>query len=126
MERGVEVDIHLTPGIPNENFIGELLGNLAAFRLGRQRGETLRWQVIRVEEGHSHHFRLLVHHPERRLDWGFQHDLKRQLDELSRHSVDELRALAKSAEGEGLRLVPLRHLTESPDYWQDDFWNWIG
>ena len=126
MERGLEVDIHLTPGLQNENFVAQALGNLAAHRLQSERGEPLQWQVLRVEEGHHHHFRLVVRHPTRALDIGLHHQLKRTLEELSRESETELEARYHRAVKEGLKPQPLRHLREAPDLWQDDFWKWFG
>jgi hypothetical protein len=127
MHRGAEVGIHLRPGLPDENFVAQALGNLAGFRLASQRGERLEWQVLRVEgSGGHHHYRLVLRHPDRLLDLGFSSELESILRELSEESVDELRARLESSEREGLRLVPLRHVREEVDFWRDDFWNWIG
>ncbi len=126
MPRGVDIDIHLTPGIPDENFVAEALGNLAAYQLESRRGETLQWQVLRVEESGRHHFRLVIRHPDRILDVGLAHDLRDMLDRLSQQSQDELRAAFHRAQRNGLVPVRLRHVRETPDLWQDDFWNWIG
>ena len=110
----------------NENFVAEALGNLAAYRLQRERNEPLEWQVLRVEESHHHHFRLVVRHPERPLDLGLSHALKRTLDELSAECEEGIRRRFHEATAAGLKPVPLRHLHEAPDLWQDDFWNHIG
>lgn len=126
MERGVAVGIHLTPGIPDENFVGGALGNLTAYLLAKERGESLVWQVLRVQEGNSHHFRLVVRHPDRRLDWGFERDLAKLLQQLSAESVEDLRHRLDRAVREGLKPVPLRSIEEEVDYWRDDFWNWMG
>ncbi len=126
MTRGVEVGIHLTPGIPDENFVGETLGNLAAYRLAKERGESLVWQVLRVQEGNSHHFRLIVRHPDHLLDWGIERDLAKILQDLSSETVEELRRRSEQAVHEGMKTVPLRRVEEAVDYWQDDFWNWLG
>jgi len=126
MERGVDVDLHLRAGLPNENFVGELLGNLAAFELARARGERLDWQVLRIEGEGPHHFRLVVRHPDRALDLGIRHQLAKILDELSQRSVEQLREQKDRDAQIGLRFVSLRHVHESEDFWQDDFWNWLG
>ena len=126
MARGITVEIHLTPGLHEEAFVAEALGNLASFELGRERSEQLRWQVLRVTGEGGHHFRLVLNHPDRILDVGLEHALRRKLDTLSRSSLDELRARLHRAEGEGLHLIPLRTVHESVDYWNDDFWNWMG
>ena len=126
VHRGLEIGLHLKPGLPDENFVAEAIGNLAAFRLQTKRGETLAWQVIRVELPNSHHFRLVIRHPDRVLDVGIEHDVKTLLDALSDETVEELRNRFEAARREGLTPVRLRHLRESVDYWRDDFWNWLG
>jgi hypothetical protein len=120
------VGLFLQPGLTDENFVAEAIGNLAAFRLQQERGEPLSWQVVRVEGRGAHHFRLVVRHPARALDVGIGHDLKRFLDALSHGTVDEVRRRLAAAEREGLKLSRLRHVRESVDFWQDDFWNWLG
>ena len=124
--RGLEIGLHLKPGLPDENFIAEAISNLAAYRLQQERGETLAWQVLRVESSGSHHFRLVIRHPERVLDLGIERDLKHLLDTLSAETVAELRKRFESATQEGLTPVRIRHVQESVDFWQDDFWNWLG
>jgi hypothetical protein len=110
----------------DEGVVALAIGNLAAFRLGQARGERLDWQVIRVEKPHSHHYRLVIRHPDRVLDVGLTHDLTGLLDDLSNETVEELHGRLQAAEREGLKPVPLRHLSEEVDFWRDDFWNWIG
>jgi hypothetical protein len=112
--------------LADENFIAEAIGNLAAFRLQQERGESLGWQVIRIQGSSSHHFRLVIRHPERVLDVGIEHDLNRLLDSLSDETVEELRKRFEIAVREGLKPVVLRHLREEVDFWRDDFWNWLG
>ncbi len=126
MPRGVEVDLGLRPDLPNEGFVAEALGNLAGFGLARRRNERLDWQVLRLEGGRPHRYRLIVRHPERALDLGLAHELRAVLDELSALSVEELRTRWAEAQRQGLTPVPLRHVHETVDYWHDDFWNWIG
>ncbi len=126
MHRGLEIGLHLAPGLSDENFVGLALGNLAAFEVGRERGETLRWQVVRVDGATDHHFRLLLSHPDRPLDLGFRRHVERVLSALSRSTVDELRDRFEAAQRDGLRPVALRHLHEAVDFWRDDFWNWLG
>ena len=127
MRRGVDVGIYLTPGLADENFIAQSLGNLAAFRLAAQRHEPLAWQVLRVQTSMSqHHYRIVLSHPQRVLDLGFKSDLERVLKDLSNETVDQLRSRLEAAEREGLRVVPLRYVREDVDFWQDDFWNFIG
>jgi hypothetical protein len=126
MNRGLEIGLHLRPGLPDENFVAEAIGNLAAFRLQQDRGETLSWQVLRVEGSGSHHFRLVIRHPDRVLDIGIEHDLQRLLDSLSDETVDQLRKRFEAAENAGLKPTRIRHVHESVDFWRDDFWNWLG
>ncbi len=126
MNRGIEIGLHLRPGLSDESFVAQAIGNLAAFRLQQERRETLAWQVLRVEGSGDHHFRLVIRHPERVLDVGIGHDLKRLLDSLSDESVEELRSRYDAAQREGLKPVNLRQVHESVDLWQDDFWNWMG
>ncbi|MHB8351073.1 MAG: DUF2004 domain-containing protein [Thermoplasmata archaeon] len=127
MSRGIEVAIHLTPGPTDTDAIAASLGNLAAYRLGRLRGETLQWQILRVVESDGKHFyRLVVRHPERILDIGIHAGLAKILDEVSTHSPEQLAEALRAAEAEGLRVVPLRTIRYEVDYWRDDFWNWIG
>lgn len=126
MHRGVEVAIHLAPGLKNENFVAEALGNLAAHHLQKERDEPLEWQVLRVEEAGRHHYRLVVRHPDRVLDLGLAHALRASLERYSHESVEELARRFRTAQEHGLRPVPLRHIRESPDLWQDDFWRHLG
>jgi len=112
--------------LPDESFIAEALGNLAAFRLQQERGEALAWQVLRVEGSAGHHFRLIVRHPDRVLDLGIIHHLKRLLDSLSEETIEELRKQFEAAGREGLKPTRIRHVHETVDYWQDDFWYWFG
>lgn len=124
--RGLEIRLVLRPGIPDERFVAGAIGNLAAFRLQQKRRERLEWQVLKVEESGSYHYRLVIRHPERVLDLGAYHDLEGLLDSLSNETVEELRRRFDSAQREGLRPVPVRAVHESPDLWKDDFWNWFG
>jgi hypothetical protein len=126
VHRGLEVGLYLRPGLPDDGFVAEAIGNLAAFRLQKERGETLAWQVLRVEGSAGHHFRLVLRHPDRILDLGIANDLKRLLALLSSETVEELRARFAAALQEGLKPSRLRHVHESVDLWQDDFWNWLG
>lgn len=126
MSRGIDVGIYLRSGLDNDNFIAAALGNLAAWRLGIDRKERLEWQVFRVEGSAHHHYRLAIRHPERALDLGAKPDLARILDDLSNEDVDALRGRLKTAEANGLRAVPLRTIAQEVDFWQDDFWNFIG
>lgn len=126
MHRGIEVDLHLARHVRNENFVAEAIGNLAAFELQEERGEPLQWQVVRVEEAHHHHFRLVIRHPARALDLGLAHAVHITLDRLSEESEEELGRQFREAKAHGLTPVPLRHVHEAPDLWQDDFWNHLG
>jgi hypothetical protein len=126
MNRGIEIGLHLRPGLPDENFVAQALGNLAAFGLEAERRERLEWRIVRVETGHQHHFRLILRHPERLLDIGFKSDVEATLRQLSNESVDELRIKLQGAVSEGLRPEQLRILREPVDFWRDDFWNWFG
>lgn len=126
MHRGLEVGIHLTPGVPEENFVATALGNLAGFQLRKRRGEPLEWQILRIEGSASHHFRLVIRHPERALDLGLQRDVSRVLEELSAETVDQLRGRYEEAQSEGLRPAALRTITEEVDLWTDYFWESLG
>jgi hypothetical protein len=126
MPRGVEVGIYLRPGLNDETFVARAIGNLAAFRLQRERRERLEWQVLEVIGSRPHHYRLVVRHPERALDWGFKSDLSRILRALSERSEEELRSDLRAGLADGLREVPLRRVEDEVDFWQDDFWTWIG
>lgn len=126
MHRGVEVEIGLAAHLPNDGFVAEALGNLAAFELAARRQERLDWQILRVETSGSHHYRIILRHPDRALDLGFAHELGQILHSLSEESVASLRQRYEAAQRSGLKPVPLRHVRESVDFWRDDFWNWIG
>ena len=126
MMRGIEVDIHLRHGLDDEEFIASALGNLAAWQLAAKRQERLEWQVLRVGGSSHHHYRLIVRHPERLLDLGARSNLAHILDDLSNEDVAELHRRFSTAKRAGLHPVPLRRVREESDFWQDDFWNWIG
>ncbi len=126
MARGLELDLHLRPGLPNDGFIAEAIGNLAGYTLAARRGERLGWQVLRVETATGHFYRLIVRHPERALDLGIGHELRAILDGLSRETPEGLRARFDSAQREGLKPIRLRHIKQTVDVWRDDFWNWLG
>ena len=126
VHRGIEVGIFLRPGLEDDNFVAQSIGNLAAFRLAAAHGERLDWQVLRVQGSGHHHYRLVLRHPDRLLDLGFKSDLEHILDDLSNESVDQLHERLRAAEHEGLRIVPLRRVPEEVDFWQDDFWSWMG
>jgi hypothetical protein len=124
---GLEVGIYLRPGLRDETFVAQALGNLAAFRLQQLRKETLQWQVLRVDGSPGqYHYRLVIRHPERTLDIGIRHDLATTLNDLSNESEDALARRLADAESQGLQPVPLRPVHEAVDYWRDDFWNWLG
>jgi|GEM_PF-1829058 hypothetical protein len=127
MGHGITVGFHLNPRVGDEaDFVALALGNLTAFRLQKERGERLEWQVVRVEGEEPRHYRLVIRHPQRLLDFGFKSDLRRVLEELSQESQADLTLELSQAKQEGLRVVPLRHVKDEVDFWQDDFWNWIG
>ena len=126
VRKGLDVGIHLRSGLPDEGFVAFALGNLAAYELGEKRREHLTWQVLRVEGTEPHHYRLVVRHPERWLDVGFERDLAEILDRLSDESLDDLRARLRAAQATGLTPVALRSVPAEVDFWQDDFWIWIG
>jgi hypothetical protein len=126
MARGVQVGIYLRPGLENEDFVAEALGNLAAFRLEQLRKEPLQWQVLRVEGSPGqHHYRVIIRHPQRALDIGIRHDLSATLNELSSETEKGLAEMLATAETQGLRPVAIRSVSETVDYWRDDFWNWF-
>jgi hypothetical protein len=127
MMKGIEVGIHLRPGLRDEAGVAQALANLAAFHLQQDRKEALEWQVLRVDGSPGqHHYRLVIRHPDRVLDLGIRHDLSKTLDELSNETEEELGERLAAAEAQGLHPVPLREVHEAVDYWQDDFWRWMG
>ncbi len=127
MHRGVEIGIFLQAGLHDEEFVARALGNLAAYRLQKARGEPLEWQVLRVQTSeHQHHYRLVVRHPERVLDLGFRNALEDILRDLSDESEELLRGRLGDAERNGLRVQPVRHVREEVDFWEDRFWEYIG
>lgn len=127
MSRGLEVGIHLRPGLRDEAFVAQALGNLAAFRLQQLRKEGLEWQILRVEGSPGqHYYRLVIRHPERALDIGIHQDLSTTLNELSNETEEELSRRLSDAESQGLHPVALRSIQEPVDYWRDDFWHWLG
>lgn len=125
MSRGLEIGLHLNPNLPDENFVAGALGNLVAFRLQEERGETLQWQVLRVVGTGPHHYRLILRHPQRTLDLGLSGDLKRLLESVSEMSPAQLREALGSAEDRGLKPVPLRTVEETADLWEDNFWQYF-
>ncbi len=126
MARGVDVGIYLRPGLEDDNFIATALGNLAAYRLQQERNERLEWQVLRVQGTGRHHYRLVLRHPDRRLDLGFKSQLEGILSDLSNESVDQLRERLRAAEATGLKTTSMRTVPQEVDFWRDDFWNWLG
>jgi hypothetical protein len=126
VNRGIEIGIHLKPGLHDDDFVARAIGNLAAYRLQQDRGERLEWQVLRVDGSSSHHFRLVVRHPDRALDVGIRRGLFRIIKDLSDETLDQLRERFRHALRDGLKPVPLRHVKEDINFWQDDFWNYIG
>lgn len=82
--------------------------------------------MLRVEEPHRHHFRLVVRHPDRAIDFGLTHALRRSLNDLAYESEEKLSRRYHDARNDGPTPVPLRHVHESPELWQDDFWNHLG
>ncbi|MHB1435478.1 MAG: DUF2004 domain-containing protein [Thermoplasmata archaeon] len=126
MHRGVETELYLRPGLAEDNFVAMALGNLAGRELAAARHERLVWQILRVELSHQHHYRLLIAHPDRRLDLGIKADLKGILDRLSALTVEALHGELDRARAAGLDPVPLRTVHEVVDFWQDDFWTALG
>ncbi len=124
--KGVEIGIHLSPGLRDEGFVALALGNLAAFRLAGEKGEKLQWQVFRITGGRDHHFRLVVRHPEHVLDLGLRKKLEEHMSDLSGFSEDELRVRFQAAVKSGLNVQPLKTVPENLDLWSDNFWNWLG
>lgn len=127
MHRGVEIGIYLQPRLHEEELVARELGNLAAYRLGQERKERLEWQVLRVQTSeHQHHYRLVVRHPDHVLDVGFRKDLERILSDLSDETEEQLHGRIETAERDGLKLQPVRRVTETVDFWEDKFWEFIG
>lgn len=126
MHEGVKIDLQVERGTPDEEFIAVAVGNSAAFRLSRERNEELQWQILRVEGGQEPHYRLVLRHPEKALDIGLKHSLEKELDRLSGIGIDGLRKEFEGCKRQGLVPVKLRHVRETSDTWNDDFWNWLG
>ena len=126
MSEGIELDIAVRKGTTDENFIAVATGNIAAFDLSRERKETLQWQILRIDEQGHHHFRLILRHPEKSLDIGLKHALETELKKLSSMDVEAVRKEYERCTKEGLKPSRLRHVSEHPDTWNDDFWNWLG
>ena len=127
MSEGIELEIEVRTGVANEEFIAVAIGNIASYNLSRERNEGLQWQILRVDEnGRHHHYRVVLRHPEKALDIGLKHALEKELKRLSSLSVEELRSEYVKCEKDGLKPSRLRHVSEHPDTWNDDFWNWIG
>ena len=126
VSRGVEIGIHLAPGLADEAFVALALGNLAAYRLASERKERLQWQVLRVTGGDAHHFRLVVRHPDRMMDPGLRKRLEEHMMDMSSMSEAKLKAAFDEAERNGLKPLPLRTVAEDLDLWSDNFWNWLG
>ncbi len=126
MKRGIEVDIHLRPGLDDEEFVASALGNLATRQLAAKRRERLEWQVLRVDGSGHHHYRLVVRPAQRLLDLGARSDLARIPDDLSNEGASELHHRFSAAKTVGLHPMALRRVRGELDPWRDDFWNWIG
>jgi len=126
MEPGIEIEFELREGHESGNFVAQAIGNLAAFHVASERKEHLLWQVIRREGPGPARYRLLVRHPDRRLDIGLRHDIHREMDRLQELSREQLHRVLDEATTHGLVVVPIRHVHEAPDLWQDDFWNHLG
>ncbi|MBX8636580.1 MAG: hypothetical protein KIS30_08470 [Thermoplasmata archaeon] len=126
VSRGVEIGIHLSPGLADEGFVALALGNLAAFKLASEKKDKLQWQVLRITGGDSHHFRLVVRHPEKMVEMGIRKKLEEYMTDLSMYSESKLKAAFDDAAKNGLKAVPLRTIPEDLDLWSDNFWNWLG
>lgn len=99
---------------------------MAAFRLQRERGEPPSWPALRVEGSGAPRFRLVICHPYRVFEIGIGPGPRRLLASLSNETVEELRGRFDDAKREGPKPTRLRHVHESVDFGQDDFWNWLG
>lgn len=126
MSEGVELNLELVEGTANEDFIAVAIGNIASFRLSRERNERLQWQILRVDEKGHHYFRLILRHPEKPLDIGLKHELEAEMKRLSSLDAETIRREYDTCLKDGLQPSKLRHVTEHPDTWNDDFWNWLG
>jgi hypothetical protein len=125
MAEGITVGLRLTPGLPEEGFVAEAIGNLVVYRVEKERKEGLQWQVLRIVGSGDHHYRLVVRHPERSLDLGLSRTVEKEILELSSLSLEQLREEFSRAQSEGLKAVPLRVLHETPDFWSDNFWEYF-
>lgn len=126
MSEGIELDIGVREGMANEEFIAVAIGNIASYNLSRERNEGLQWQILRIEESGSHHYRVVLRHPDKSLDIGLKRALEKELKRLSSLDVENIRDEYEKCEKDGLKPSRLRHVSEHPDTWNDDFWNWIG
>ncbi|MCL4324918.1 MAG: hypothetical protein M1144_05605 [Candidatus Thermoplasmatota archaeon] len=115
MHCGLEIDLHLTPGLKNDNFISELLANLAVYHLQQERGVPVQWRVLRMEESHHHHFRFVVRHLASPLNIGLAHAVKKTLSNLSNENEEELSRRFHEVKAKGLNPSPLCPVQGSPD-----------
>ncbi|MEM3852404.1 MAG: hypothetical protein QXP70_05330 [Methanomassiliicoccales archaeon] len=126
VSKGIEIGLHLSRDLKDEAFVAEALGCLACFKLSKERGEELQWQIFRVTGGSEHHFRLVVRHPSKLIDISLRKKLEDSMEELSSLSEPQLADAFNSAVREGMKTPPLREVKEDLDIWNDSFWNWFG
>ena len=126
VKRGLEVGLYLRDGVTDPDSIALELGNLAAFELASEREELLLAQVFRVTVGRSHHYRIALRHPSRRISRGLSAALARKLEELSNEPEGRLHRRFVVAQRHGLRPSRLRRIREPADFWQDELWTAFG
>ncbi len=126
MTDGLAIDLTVREGTKEEEFVAVAAGSSAAFTLGRERNEDLEWQILRIEGGHQARYRLIVRHPEKKLDLGLKHALEKKLDSISGMNLDDVRKLYEKCMKQGMKQTRLRHVKEKQDIWSDNFWNFIG
>jgi hypothetical protein len=125
--RGVELGIHLVPGLDNDDAVAEALGNLAPYSLAQERHQTFEWQVLRVQEpSGGHHYRLVLRRPNSLTRFGLRKALIGSLNQWAVKTPQALSSALEDAVRSGLRVVPLREVDQEVDYWADEFWVWWG
>lgn len=117
MDLGLTVDFDVDDPSPAGVATAQALANLAVFNVGQVRHEGLDWQILGSEARLAGPYRLVVRHPERRLDLGLKHDLFREIGRLQELSREQLEQVLLEAVDRGLTLHPLRRLPPGANPW---------
>ncbi len=127
MTQGPDVAFRLEGDPLQLDPVAEAAGNLAAATVAAERNEPLEWRIFRVDQldGGSH-YRLAVRHPARWLDRGLERQLRQELARRCAEPPDRLRDELDTVRRGGGRVVSLRVIPETVDYWADSLWVGIG